>query len=247
MNGRGPAPGLEVELETDLLHRAQQGDYLAFEQLHARLEPAIARFVRRLLPDGQEGADVVQDTFLALYLHLREIDPPGNLRPYVFRIARNASYDVLRRHQRYAEVPLLDDDYGEPLPVRLAFDFNASGDLPPDEVTHWLLLKLEVQQAIDRLPVNQREVLLLYCEEEMTYEHIAAALEISVGTVKSRLFYARQTLRRIVRPEVLLALQSDPPATLPPAAPPADPVASEVHQLSAELPFKEPERIQSHG
>jgi RNA polymerase sigma-70 factor, ECF subfamily len=202
-------------VEAILLKQAQQGDYEAFEKLHVLLEPPIKRFVRRLIPNQQSCEDIVQDTFLALYLNLARIEPLSNLRPYVFRIARNACYDVLRRTRRYEEVSIDADDH-EPGGARLSFDLKDLHSLPPDDVAHWLLLKLEVQEAIDRLPAPQREVLLLYCEEEMTYAEIAAALEISIGTVKSRLFHAKKTLRGMVKPEVLVAIQeSDAQETLP--------------------------------
>lgn len=198
--------GIEAGIEIALLRQAQQGDNDAFEHLHRRLEPAIMRFVRRMIPDMQACEDIVQDTFLALYQNLSRIDPAGSLRPYVFRIARNASYDLLRRKQRYQEVSI-DERETEQDGVRLSFELKDTHTLPPDDVAHWLLLKLEVQGAIDRLPAVQREVLMLYCEEAMTYAEIAAALEISIGTVKSRLFHAKKTLRHSVKPEVLLAIQ----------------------------------------
>lgn len=202
--------GIEAGIEQALLRRAQQGDYAAYEELHLRLEPAIARFIQRLIGYGQEAEDVTQDTFLALYLNLTRIEPLSHLRPYVFRIARNACYDVLRRRQRYEEVSI-SSERDEPQPEQVVFDLQDTTSLPPDEVAHWLLLKMEVQEAIDRLPLAQREALLLYCEEEMSYAEIAAALEISLGTVKSRLFHAKKTLRRLVRPEILLAIQGENP------------------------------------
>jgi RNA polymerase sigma-70 factor, ECF subfamily len=194
----------EATIEQSLLRDAQKGDYDAYEALHQRLEPSIKRYVRRLIADPQTCEDIVQDTFLALYLNLSKIEPLSNLRPYVFRIARNACYDLLRKHRRYDEVSI-DEDEREG--GRLSFDLRDAHSTPPDDVAHWLLLKLEVEEVIDRLPPDQREVLLLYCEEEMTYAEIAETLDISIGTVKSRLFYAKKTLRGRVKPEVLLAVQ----------------------------------------
>jgi RNA polymerase sigma-70 factor (ECF subfamily) len=80
-----------------------------------------------------------------------------------------------------------------------------SGD-EPEEVAHWLLIQLEVREAIDRLPEMQRQALILYSEEDLSYTEIAAVMETTVGTVKSRLFHAKQTLRRLLRPETLEAL-----------------------------------------
>jgi RNA polymerase sigma-70 factor (ECF subfamily) len=204
--------GIESAVEQALLRRAQQGDYAAYEQLHLRLEPSIQRFICRIIGDGQEAEDITQDTMLALYLNLGRIEPLDHLRPYTFRIARNACYDVLRRRQRYEEISIdADPDQDGRFPAPVVFDLKDDASLPPDEVTHWLLLRMEVQQAIDQLPLAQREALLLYCEEEMTYGEIANTLEISIGTVKSRLFHAKKTLRRMVRPEILLAIQEGRP------------------------------------
>lgn len=70
--------------QTELLRAAQAGDPQAFESLYLALEPDVSRFVRRLLRDDPICDDVVQETLLALYIHLGEIDPPAKLRPYVF-------------------------------------------------------------------------------------------------------------------------------------------------------------------
>ncbi|MBK8136853.1 MAG: hypothetical protein IPK52_13635, partial [Chloroflexi bacterium] len=79
----------------------------------------------------------------------------------------------------------------------------------PEEVTHWLLLGLEVRQSIDRLPELQRQTLILFCEEAMSHAEIAEVMDVSIGTVKSRLFHAKKGLRGLVRPELLLAIQAE--------------------------------------
>jgi len=192
--------------ESDLLRQARSGDYDAFEQLHDRLEPAIGRFVRRLVGHTQEAEDIVQDTFIALYLNMARIEPAENLRPYVFRIARNRCYDLLRRQGRYEELSLDD----EPVNVRVSFDLDAQHNPAPDDVAHWLLLTLEVQEAMENLPELQRQALILYSEEGLSYAEIAEVMGVSVGTIKSRLFHAKKSLRGLVRPETLRAIQGEP-------------------------------------
>jgi RNA polymerase sigma-70 factor, ECF subfamily len=187
--------------EHELLQQAKTGDQEAFAALHAALEPPVYRYVRRLIGDGQECEDVLQETFLSLYQNMERIVPLENVRPYVFRIARNRCYDVLRRHK---DALSLDDELTE---HKVSFDLKGSHESPPDEVAHWLLLKLEVDAAIDQLPQVQRETLLLYCEEGMSYAEIAEITGVNIGTVKSRLFHAKKNLRGLVRPEVLIAIQ----------------------------------------
>ena len=191
--------------EHELLQLVQQGDDDAFEQLHAALAPGIGRFVRRLIGDGQEAEDVVQDTLLALYLNLNRIEPVEKLRPYVFRIARNRCYDILRRVGRYEEVSI-DDDGDDPMRVRVSFEIADERATPPDEVAHWLLLQLEVREAIDSLPELQRQTLMLFAEESLTYAEIAEVMDVSIGTIKSRLFHAKRGLRARLKPETLEAI-----------------------------------------
>lgn len=192
--------------EHELLKLAQEGDYDAFEQLHAALAPGLGRFVRRILGDGQEAEDVVQDTLLALYLNLSRIEPVEKLRPYVFRIARNRCYDILRREGRYEEVSMDADD---PVSVRVSFEVADERSTPPEEVAHWLLLQFEVREAMDDLPELQRQTLILYAEEELSYNEIAEVMGVSIGTIKSRLFHAKKNLRARLRPETLAAIVGD--------------------------------------
>lgn len=189
---------------TRWLELAQAGDPTAFESLYLWLEPDVARFVRRLMRDDPASDDIVQETFLTLYIHLAEIDPPAKLRPYVFRVARNACYDVMRQWGRRPGVSI-DDDGAED---RVAFNLRDDA-AAPEEVAHWLLMGMEVRGAIDRLPELQRQTLILFCEEDMSHAEIADIMDVSIGTVKSRLFHAKKTLRGMVQPELLLAIQAD--------------------------------------
>lgn len=189
-------------IEVKLLLQAKEGDYDAYESLHNRLENPIRRFVRRLIGDVAEVDDVVQDTLISLYTNMHRIDPPENLRPYVFRIARNRCYDTLRKQGRFNQESL-DDDV-----VNMRVSFNAHQQTQkPEDVTHWLLLYLEVQEAIDLLPELQRQALILFSEESLSYAEIAEIMDVSLGTVKSRLFHAKRTLRRLLNPETLKAIE----------------------------------------
>jgi RNA polymerase sigma-70 factor (ECF subfamily) len=193
---------LEPVEEHELLRQAQCGDYDAYEALYASLEPSIRRFVFRLIGSTQEAEDVVQDTLIALFTNMNRIDPVENLRPYVFRIARNRSYDVLRRQGRYDQVSLDE----EPVALRVSFHEAADSTLPED-AAHWLLLYLEVQEAMESLPEAQRQALILYSEEGLSYAEIAEVMDVSVGTIKSRIHHAKRTLRGLLDPETLAALE----------------------------------------
>jgi RNA polymerase sigma-70 factor (ECF subfamily) len=191
--------------ETELVQRAQTGDHDAFAELQSRLDSPIRRFVWRLIGTHPEEDDIVQDSLIALYLNLDRIDPPENLRPYLFRIIRNRCYDLLRKRRRFEHVSLDE----EPVESWVSLNEPPLTGSQPEEVTHWLLLNLEVQTAMERLPELQRETLILYSEENMSYNEIAEAMDCSIGTVKSRLFYAKKMLRQLISPETLTLLESE--------------------------------------
>lgn len=190
-------------VEHQLLRQAQAGDYDAFEQLHQRLEGPVRRFVWRLIGVAETVDDIVQLTFISFYRSLSRIEPVEMMRPYLFRIARNHCYDELRKQGRFE--PLSMDD--EATEIRVSFTSDQQPDT--EDTAHWVLLYLEVQQAMELLPELQRQTLILYAEEDLSYNDIALAMDTNIGTVKSRLFQARQALRRLVRPQTLKALATE--------------------------------------
>ncbi|MFN8379280.1 MAG: RNA polymerase sigma factor [Anaerolineae bacterium] len=187
--------------ETGLLMRARQGDFEAYEALQQALEPAVRRFVRRLIGTSDLEDDLVQVVFIAFYQHMGRIDPPEHLRPYVYRMARNRCYDELRRQGRFRNVSLDEDA------VEIHVSFVGAGETPSQEdAVFWLLLQLEVREAMESLPELQRQALILYAEEGLSYAEIATVMDASIGTIKSRIHHAKKTLRRLLRPETLQAL-----------------------------------------
>lgn len=190
--------------EIDLLRRAQAGDEAAFTTLQGMVEGPMRRFVWRLVGTHPDEEDIVQDAMIAFYLNLERIDPPEQWRAYAFRIVRNRCYDLLRRQRRFDPVSLDAEPDGYD-----GAQGTADGVDGPDEVVHWLLVQLEVQQALNQLPELQRQTVMLYAQEQMTLAEIAAAMGTTVGTAKSRLFYARQALRRLVRPETMALLAGE--------------------------------------
>lgn len=183
---------------------AQKGDVDAFETLQLHFEGQIKRFVRRLIGISDLVDDIVQDVFISLYFNLHRINPIEQIRAYLFRIARNRCFDELRRSHPTVS---LDDE-----PVHLWVSYTSSGnhyESQPEEVAHWLLLHLEVQEAMDKLPELQREALIMYSEGGLSYAEIADVMACSIGTVKSRLYHAKQNLRNLLSPDTLAMLERD--------------------------------------
>ena len=188
--------------EHELFEQAKANNRTAFDRLQEILNASVRRFVRRLVGISEAEDDIVQDAFLALYLNLERLESSEHLRPFLFRVVRNRCYDTLRRQGRFQFVPLeaaAEDSAIDP-------SFLTDRRKQPDERLHWKLLYSEVQKAIDRLPEIQRQAIILYCEENLTYAQIAEAMATDIGTVKSRIFYGRKNLRNLLKPEILEAL-----------------------------------------
>jgi RNA polymerase sigma-70 factor (ECF subfamily) len=188
--------------EHELFEKAKANNRTAFDQLQETLDASVRRFVRRLVGISEAEDDVVQDAFLALYMNIEKLESSEHLRPFLFRVLRNLCYDTLRRQGRFQFVPL--DAASEDSAVNPSFLTDRRRQ--PDEELHWILLYSEVQKAIDRLPEIQRQAIILYCEENLTYAQIAEAMGTDIGTVKSRIFYGRKNLRNLLKPEILEAL-----------------------------------------
>ena len=188
--------------EHELFEQAKANNRTAFDRLQEILDASVRRFVRRLVGISEAEDDIVQDAFLALYMNLERIESSEHLRPFLFRVVRNRCYDTLRRQGRFQFVPL--DVASEDSAVNPSFLTNRRQQ--PDEKLHWILLYSEVRKAIDRLPEIQRQAIILYCEENLTYAQIAEAMGTDIGTVKPRIFYGRKNLRKLLKPEILEAL-----------------------------------------
>jgi RNA polymerase sigma-70 factor, ECF subfamily len=188
--------------EHTLFEKARAGDRTAFDSLQQRLQPPVRRFLRRLIGQNAEEEDLIREAFLALYMNIERIPSVGNLRPFLFRVLRNLSYSELRRQGRFATVSL--DTGGEAGAPALRDLADQSPSL--HEQVQWLLLYAEVQRAMERLPELQRQTLVLYFEEDLTYQQIAEAMATDIGTVKSRIYYARQNLVRHLPPDIAEAL-----------------------------------------
>ncbi|GIP37959.1 hypothetical protein J31TS4_12390 [Paenibacillus sp. J31TS4] len=177
------------EREQVLYRLAKRGDKEALQDLLRSLMPDAARFVRRLLPGSGSVEEIVQDASLALYRNLGKVDSAEMVRPYLFRIIRNLCYDELRRRGRFAIVSL--DEAGSDW-----LEKTSDGVLSPAERIEADCEYSELREAIFRLPEAQRQTLILYSYEEFSYAQIAACMRTDIGTVKSRLHYARKQLRK---------------------------------------------------
>jgi RNA polymerase sigma-70 factor (ECF subfamily) len=182
--------------EAELVDRAQNGDRSAFSELvciHAR---GVRNVIYRLCGDVQIAEDAAQETFIQAWLHLSSYRPQTSLRNWLYRIAVNAATDMLRKEKRILPNALEDLPLRDPLP-------GPEAVFSRDEQTTL------VQKAVLSLPDASRAVLVLREYEGLSYHEIADALEIPVGTVMSRLNYARKLLKERLEQKLFLQVEAE--------------------------------------
>jgi RNA polymerase sigma-70 factor (ECF subfamily) len=166
-----------VEDEAVLVERAQAGDREAFAALVERHQQRLGGYLFHLLGDRDLALDLTQDTFVRAYTAGHATRPGLALRPWLFRIATNLAYDVLRRRRRIAWVPLA-----------VAQD-RAADEPAPVEEQH------VVRLALSRLRPEEQVVLVLCCVEDHSYAEVAAALDTTPDAVRKRLARAKDAFR----------------------------------------------------
>jgi len=161
-----------------LVLRCQTGDERAFERLLERFGDRTLRYLRGLVGDAAD--DVQQEVWLAVYRGIASLAAPHAFRTWLFRTTRNRALDYLRSRRREDEL-LADADVGS-----MQDDVSAPDAEPAAIALAW--------ERLDQLSPAHREVLVLRYRDDMSYEQIALVTGCSVGTVRSRLHYAKQRL-----------------------------------------------------
>jgi RNA polymerase sigma-70 factor (ECF subfamily) len=175
-----------ADTETSLIEQAQNGDRNAFGELARRHYQGVVLVVYRMCGDTRLAEDAAQEAFIRAWVNLPSYQPKAPLRNWLYRIAVNAALDVLRHKP---EETLEDEE------ALMVTDQAAGPETALIEKERVALL----QQAMKSLPEAARSVLVLREYGGLSYQEIASVLEVPVGTVMSRLNYARNRLREILR------------------------------------------------
>jgi RNA polymerase sigma-70 factor (ECF subfamily) len=175
----------EAWTDAELLQRSDSGDEAAFQLLYQRHRDSVFRFAYRLLGSAAQAEDATHDCFLGLLRNPRGFDSQrASLRTYLYAAARNLALKEYR--SRKNDRPAMDDVEAEPpQPLKRLLD---------EELASY------VHEAIAGLEHLQREALVLFEYEELPLAEIAAIVGADVGTVKSRIWRARERLRKTLRP-----------------------------------------------
>jgi len=178
--------------EEELVFQSQQGDRSAYGELVRLHAAGVLNLVHRMCGDEQLAEDAAQETFLQAWQHLNSYRPQTSLRNWLYRIAVNAATDMLRKEKR--------------LIPEAVEDLKLTDNQPSPEM---VFVKQErtvlVQKAVVALPEACRAVLVLKEYEGLSYHEIAASLDIPIGTVMSRLNYARNLLKERLKTQLSYA------------------------------------------
>jgi RNA polymerase sigma-70 factor (ECF subfamily) len=172
-------------VDRSLVLRLQEGDLESLGDLYDRHRQLVYRTALAITGDPEMASDLLQEVFLRLNRFAHHIDVDRPLQPWLYRMTANLSYTWLKKRNRWLRfVREVSDRFivdKRPSPHALA---------ERDESWQW------VRQAILALPIQQRLVVVLYYINDLSIQEVSEVLEVPVGTVKSRLYYARKLLKK---------------------------------------------------
>jgi RNA polymerase sigma-70 factor (ECF subfamily) len=175
-----PDPDEESAIDFALMERIGADDHGAFRILVERHQNAVIGTVAKMLGSPNDAEDIAQQVFLRIWRHASKYRPDAKFTTYLFTITRNLVFNETRRRGRKKEVS--------------ADEREENSHQPDAELLH-AELQAAVDAAIAALPESQRMAVVLRRYEQLSYEEIAAVLELSVSAVKSLLFRARSSLK----------------------------------------------------
>jgi RNA polymerase sigma-70 factor (ECF subfamily) len=178
-----------------LIERSQTGDRAAFNALILKHEARAYHYAFRLTRNAEEASDVVGEAFVRIYNALKNFKGNSSFPTWMYRILTNCFLDLRKKDKSKLTTSL---DQGT-----INADSETPREIPdsgpgPEEQTEKSERQLHVESAVNSLPEYQRAMIVMYHAENLSYDEIAAALDLPVGTVKSRLNRARLVLREIL-------------------------------------------------
>jgi RNA polymerase sigma-70 factor, ECF subfamily len=190
----------ERESDQVLVERVQAGDKKAFDLLVSKYHQRVIRLIFRLVRNPAEVEDIAQEAFIKAYRSIGQFRGDSAFYTWLYRIAVNSAKNALMASNR-RPIPMSDlmksdeNEEGEAWPVESAIDFQT-----PEALLASRQVAQTVDAAIESLAEDLRTAIMLREIEGLTYEEIAEAMNCPIGTVRSRIFRARETIAKQLRP-----------------------------------------------
>jgi len=183
---RGAAQPPDEELIASIL----RGEEEKFRELVERYQVRLVSYLYRMLRNEEDARDLTQEVFIKIYGALDRFDPKYRFSTWLFRVAQNAAIDKIRKRRLKLVSLHRSDDDGD------GGDWELPGEGPtPYQTTHNVERGVAIQEAIENLPGEYRELIMLRHYGELSYDEIAQMKEMPLGTVKNKLFRGRQMLK----------------------------------------------------
>ncbi len=185
------AESVEID-DSELVNRAQREDLSAYDQLVRRYQERVYATVYHMTSNHDDAHDLVQDTFIKAFRALKSFKGDSSFYTWVYRIAVNKTINFLKQRKNRVQVSLNDVDFNaenDPDLVALVSDKTPRRDL------NLLELQEKLNAAMLKLSEHHRMVVTLHDIQGLSHEEIGKIMDCNVGTVRSRLFYARQQLQ----------------------------------------------------
>ena len=178
---------------TLLIQKAQKGDTNAFGTLVASYEKFIFNVACKMFSNSEDASDIAQEALIKAYKNIDKFDFNSSFSTWLYRITVNACIDEMRRRKGRESISIDAEDEESGLALQIE-----DASLGAEERVIQNETVSEVRAAIDKLSEEHKTVIILRDLQDMTYEQVAQTLDLSIGTVKSRLARARKSLKDII-------------------------------------------------
>lgn len=201
-NGGSPKDGDE-KIEIDdavLVTKAQAGDYKAFDELVTRHRGKVYAMIMNMVKNDADAWDLAQDAFIKAWRALPKFENRSKFSTWLFRISHNVVYDKMRKKKIRSEGEL-DDQLLDANQIDMTAPTAPKLAQRPDEAMVGKELKERIEDALNKISPEHRETIVLREVQGMDYKEIAEVMDCTLGTVMSRLFYARKKLQSLLSNE----------------------------------------------
>lgn len=183
------ASGISTDLE--LVNSAILGREDSFEELVRRYQRPITGYVFRMLGNYESAMDVSQEVFIKVFNSLTKYSSEYKFSTWVYRIAHNAAIDHMRRNSQFSQSLETENADGT---YQLQLESSAPSPEKERERSEW---RVEINSVVKCLPAAYRELIVLRHSQDLSYDEIAEVTDLPLGTVKNRLFRAREMMREM--------------------------------------------------
>ena len=177
----------------ELVSTAVSGREAAFEELVRRYQRPIASYVYRMVGDYDAALDLTQEVFIKVYNSLSRYRSEFKFSTWIYKIAHNTAIDHLRRHTVRDQIMTVGDGPRSEIAIE-------SRRLTPEQESEREERRSEIESVVQSLPAAYRELIVLRHSHDLSYDEIAEVTGLPLGTVKNRLFRAREAMRDLLVP-----------------------------------------------